>query len=418
MPADHTDETPLLRNRNFWLFVINRTSNVIGTHSLTVAVGWHVYKLTNNPLDLGLIGLAQFAPALILFLAAGMAADKFDRRRIMVLCNIVHMAVIGALIVLFGLGLGTVWPILAILAVHGAARAFYHTASQAVLPNLMPMSQFPKAIAYNSSASKAAQLLGPALGGFLIAGVGDGVYYFTLATFLLAGITSAMISGNLKVPSRDPVSLQTVLGGFHYIWNNKIVLGAISIDLLAVLFGGVMGLLPIYAADILHVGPSGLGVMRAMPGVGSLLVGVILMQISAPRYMGPTLFFSLATFGLSITVFSLSETYWISLFALAIYGAADMVSVYVRQTLVQIATPDDMRGRVSAVNAISINASNELGDFRAGVMAGGIGTVSAVLVGGITTVGVTLLWMKLFPGIRRIDQLENIHNDTSGSKDT
>jgi len=176
-----------------------------------------------------------------------------------------------------------------------------------------------------------------------------------------------------------------------------------------------MGLLPVFAADILHVGPSGLGVMRAMPGVGSLVVGMILMQISTPRYMGPTLFFSLAVFGISITVFSLSETYWISLAALAIYGAADMVSVYVRQTLVQIATPDDMRGRVSAVNAVSINASNELGDFRAGVMAGGIGTVPAVLVGGITTVAVTVIWMKLFPSIRRIDQLDQVKMSSGSS---
>ena len=403
-----TSVTPLLRNRNFWLFVVNRSSNVIGIHSLTVAVGWYVYKLTGDPLDLGLIGLAQFAPALVLFLFAGMAADRFDRRRIMVACNIVHGLAVASLIALFWFGLGTISPILGILALHGAARSFYHTASQAVLPNLMPRDQFPKAVAYSSSANKAAQLAGPAFGGFLIVGIGDGVYVFTLIMFLIAGISAALISGNLKVPAKEPVNLKAIMGGFTYIWNNKIVLGAISIDLIAVLFGGLMGLLPIFASDILHVGPSGLGVMRAMPGVGSLIVGILLTQIVAPRYMGPTLFFSLAVFGLSITAFSLSETYWISLVALGIYGAADMVSVYVRQTLVQIATPDSMRGRVSAVNSISINASNELGDFRAGVMAGGIGTVSAVLVGGITTVAATILWMKLFPSIRRIDRLDQI----------
>ena len=408
MSDDTTSATPLLRNRNFWLFVVNRSSNVIGIHSLTVAVGWYVYKLTGDPLDLGLIGLAQFAPALVLFLVAGMAADRFDRRRIMVVCNIVHGLAVASLIALFWFELGTIWPILGILAMHGAARSFFHTASQAVLPNLMPRNQFPKAVAYSSSANKAAQLAGPAFGGFLIAGIGDGVYVFTLIMFLIAGISAALISGNLKVPAKEPVNFKTIMGGFTYIWNNKIVLGAISIDLIAVLFGGVMGLLPIFASDILHVGPSGLGVMRAMPGVGSLIVGILLTQIAAPRYMGPTLFFSLAVFGLSITAFSLSETYWISLVALGIYGAADMVSVYVRQTLVQIATPDSMRGRVSAVNAVSINASNELGDFRAGVMAGGIGTVPAVLVGGITTVAATILWMKLFPSIRRIDRLDQI----------
>ena len=408
MSDETTSATPLLRNLNFWLFVVNRSSNVIGIHSLTVAVGWYVYKLTGDPLDLGLIGLAQFAPALVLFLFAGMAADRFDRRRIMVACNIVHGLAVALLIALFWFELGTIWPILGILALHGAARSFYHTASQAVLPNLMPRDQFPKAVAYSSSANKAAQLAGPAFGGFLIAGIGDGVYVFTFIMFLIAGISAAFISGNLKVPAKEPVNLKAIMGGFTYIWNNKIVLGAISIDLIAVLFGGLMGLLPIFASDILHVGPSGLGVMRAMPGVGSLIVGILLTQIAAPRYMGPTLFFSLAVFGLSITAFSLSETYWISLVALGIYGAADMVSVYVRQTLVQIATPDSMRGRVSAVNAISINASNELGDFRAGVMAGGIGTVPAVLVGGITTVAATILWMKLFPSIRRIDRLDQI----------
>lgn len=415
MAEESPPPPPLLRNRNFWLFVTNRTTNIIGTHSLSVAVGWYVYKLTGDPIDLGLVGLAQFAPALILFLAAGIAADRYDRGFIMVVCNGVYMAVVAALMALFWFGLGTVWPILAILMVHGAARSFYHTASQAVLPNLMPKDQFPKAVAYTSSASKASQLLGPALGGLLIATVDDGVYIFTLAMFFVATVSSALIKGNLKVPAKEPVNLRTVLGGFHYIWNNKIVLGAISIDLIAVLFGGVMGILPIFAADILHVGAGGLGVMRAMPGVGSLLVGLILMQITAPRYMGPLMFFSLAVFGLSICVFSLSETFWISLVALGIYGAADMVSVYVRQTLVQIATPDAMRGRVSAVNAISINASNELGDFRAGVMAGGIGTVPAVLVGGITTVAATLLWVKLFPSIRQIDRLDQIKMGDSKS---
>lgn len=415
MPEQHASETPLLQNRNFWLFVVNRTTNVVGIHALTVAVGWHVYQLTGDPLDLGLIGLAQFAPALILFLVAGIAADRFDRRRIMVVCNGVHILAVSMLIGLFWTGLGTVWPILFVLTIHGAARSFYHTASQAVLPNLMPRDQFPKAIAYSSSANKAAQLAGPALGGFLIAGVGDGVYIFTLVMFFVAGVSAALITGDLKVSAPEPVSLQTIFSGFDYIWNNKIVLGAISIDLLAVLFGGVMGLLPVFASDILHVGPGGLGVMRAMPGFGSLLVGFILMQIAAPRYMGPTLFFSLAVFGISISVFSLSETFWISLVALGAYGAADMVSVYVRQTLVQIATPDDMRGRVSAVNAVSINASNELGDFRAGVMAGGIGTVPAVLVGGLTTVAVTVIWMKLFPSIRSIDRLDQVKMGSSGS---
>ena len=193
-----------------------------------------------------------------------------------------------------------------------------------------------------------------------------------------------------------------------FVWRNKIVLGAVSIDLLAVLFGGVMALLPIYASDILNVGPAGLGVMRSMPAIGSLMLGLVLTQLAAPRYMGPALFFSLAVFSISIIVFGLSETFWISLVALGAYGAADMVSVYVRQTLVQIATPDNMRGRVSAVNSVSINASNELGDFRAGIMAAGWGTVPAVVIGGVATLAITGIWCLIFPSIRRVDRLDDL----------
>lgn len=398
----------LLSNRNFLLFVTGRTSNVIGVHALTVAIGWHVYQLTGDPLDLGLVGLAQFAPALGLFLVAGIAADRIDRRLIMTICSAAHVVVVASFLILFSGDGASVPTILALLALHGAARSFYHTASQALLPNLVPAEQFPNAIAWSSSASKAAQLLGPAVAGALIAWVGDGVYWAILASFAVALASAAAIRRPAPSRARERVTLETVLGGFVYIWRKKIVLGAISIDLMAVMFGGVMGLLPIYASDILNVGPEGLGVMRAMPGVGSLIVGLALAQLAAPRYMGPAMFAALGLFGVSIIVFSLSEIYWLSLAALAVYGAADMVSVYVRQTLTQIATPDAMRGRVSAVNSISINASNELGDFRAGLTAAFIGVVPAVLVGGVVTCGVTLAWMKLFPEIRRVDRLKDV----------
>ncbi len=405
---DASPPTPLLRNRDFLLFIIGRTCNGIAVQALTVAVGWHVYQITRDPVDLGLVGLAQFAPALALFLVSGLVADRIDRRTILMICNVVHVIVVGALLTILWQDASAVWAILAVLVVHGAARSFYHTASQAILPNLVPRAQFPSAIAYSSSAGKAAQLLGPALGGLLIALTGDGVYWVTLALYAVGGVTAAAMAARLRVQAPEPFSLAMILGGFTYVWANKLVLGAVSIDLLAVLFGGVMGLLPVFASDILHVGPDGLGLMRAMPAVGSLLVGLLLTQIATPRYMGPMFFGSLVLFGLSIVGFSLSETFWLSLLALGIYGAADMISVYIRQTLVQIATPDGMRGRVSAVNSVSINASNELGDFRAGVMAGGIGTVPAVLLGGVVTVGVTVLWWRLFPGIRRIDRLDDL----------
>jgi predicted MFS family arabinose efflux permease len=402
------DGQPLTRNRNFLLYMAVRFFHVIGAHALTVAVGWHVYQLTRNPLDLGLVGLAQFAPAFVLFLAAGVAADRFDRRKIVLVCNLLHAIAAGLLFSVLSMGEVGVGVILAILALHGAAKSFNQTAMQAILPNLVTKAVFPKAVASASSVNKIAQLIGPPIGGLLIAWAGDVVYIMIVAMFGVAALAAAFIAASLKVRSDKPLSLDTVMEGFSYVWNNKIVLGAVSIDLMAVLLGGVMGLLPVFASDILHVGPDGLGLLRSMPAAGSLVTALILTRIAQPRHMGPVLFIALAVFGFSIVVFSLSEVFWVSVVALGVYGAADMVSVYVRQTLVQIATPDNMRGRVSAINSISINASNELGDFRAGTMAGVVGTVPAVLVGGVATLAVTALWLRMFPAIRRVDRLDNL----------
>jgi len=397
----------LLRNWNFLLFVAGRSANTLAVHGLTVAIGWHVYKLTSDPLDLGLVGLAQFAPAFVFFLAAGMAADRFERRSILAICAAAHFIVTLALFWAVTNAL-SVNLIFLLLALHGTARSFYHTASQAVLPNLVTKEQFPNAIAWSSSANKAGQLLGPAAAGGLIAWIGDSVYWPILAMFALAGFAAAALPKTKNKRIAKAGNLSEIMGGFVYVWREKIVLGAITIDLLAVMLGGVMGLLPIYAADILNVGPEGLGIMRAMPGVGSLVVGIGLANLAAPRRMGPMMFISLFAFGISIVVFSISTAFWLSLAALALYGGADMISVYVRQTLTQIATPDYMRGRVSAVNSISINASNELGDFRAGITAAAIGTIPAVLVGGIAVCGITLLWAYLFPEIRRVDRLRDV----------
>jgi MFS family permease len=409
MPDDSAAlEQPLLRNRDFLLFVATRTGNVFGLQALTTAVLWHVYLMTGDPMDIGYIGLAQFAPALLLFLAAGIAADRIDRRIILGAGNAVHGAVTAALMLLLAGGNASMAAILSLLVVHGIARAFYHTASQAILPALVPAAQFPNAIAWSGSASKAAQLGGPAIAGVVIAYAGDAVYWVILAVFALSALTAFMIRNRHPMPTPERVTMTSIMAGFDYIWRTKIVLGAISIDLMAVLFGGVMAILTIYAQDILQVGADGLGLMRAMPGVGSLIVGLALAQLAAPRHMGIAMFAALGVFGLSIIVFSLSEIFWVSLIALAVYGGADMVSVYVRQTLTQIATPDAMRGRVSAVNSVSINASNELGDFRAGMMAAAIGVVPAVLAGGVITCGITLLWMRLFPGIAAIDRLRDV----------
>ena len=403
----------LLRNRDFLFFIIGRFCNVVGVQILTVAVGWHVYQLTGDPLDLGYIGLAQFLPALFLFLIAGYVSDKYDRRIILFSCNVAHFLVVVMLMLALLGEYDDVRVIFVILVLHGAARAFFHTAGQAILPNIVEKEAFPKAVAYSSSVNKAAQLIGPAFGGGLIAWAGDWTYYVTLSMFALSAISSIIISARLKLEAPDKMTLSTLLGGFNFIWKNKIVLGAISIDLMAVLLGGVMGLLPIYASDILKVGADGLGIMRAMPGVGSLMMGLWLSQISSPRFIGPYLFISLFIFGFSIIVFSLSEIFWLSLIALTIYGASDMVSVYIRLTLVQLATPDQMRGRVSAVNSVSINASNELGEFRAGLCAAGLGTIPAVLLGGVATLGITAIWFRCFPNIRRIDSFEDVEKRTT-----
>ncbi|MGH6925520.1 MAG: MFS transporter [Propylenella sp.] len=398
----------LLANRSFVFFTATRLFNILGIHALSVAVGWQVYRMTGDPFDLGLVGFAQFAPVLALFLLAGYASDLFDRRAILVICNVAH-AVVAGLLLAFGMsGATAVGWIFAILVLNGAGRGFFHPASQAILPNIVAPHLFPNAVAYATSMNKLGMLVGPAAGGVLIAVIGDWVYLAILVSFVVAAFSAGAIAVPLTIRSGEQMGLGTIFQGFDFIRRKKIVLGAITIDLLAVLFGGVMGLLPVFASDILHVGPEGLGVMRATPAIGAIAVGIVLAQLSSPGRMGPALFASLAAFAGSIIVFSMSTWFWLSLLALAIYGAADMVSVYVRHTLVQVATPDEMRGRVSAVNSVSINASNELGDFRAGVMAAWIGTAPAVLVGGIVTLFVGAVWWRSFPELARVDRLDSL----------
>lgn len=402
--ADHP-EIPLRRNRNLFLFMGCRMFNIIGNHSLSVAIGWDVYQMSGDPFDLGLVGLAQFAPAFMLFLAAGMVADRFDRRSVLIICNLLFMLGVTLLGSLIWSASATVPLILLVLLLHGTFRSFFQTSAHAILPNLVPTSQFPHAVAYMSTVHKGATLAGPALGGFLLAWVGDMVYAAIICCYAVSGLAAFGMRKRLKVESPTPVTMETVTGGFWYVWKNKLVLGAISIDLVAVLFGGVMGLLPVFASDILHVGPGGLGVMRATPGAGALLIGLFLTQYPLTRHLGPLMFFSIVLFGLAVIAFSLSTVFWLSIAALAVYGAADMISVNIRQMMIQLATPDSMRGRVSAINSVSINASNELGDFRAGVTAAVIGSVGAVLVGGVVTVAVAGVWWILFPKMRGVDSM-------------
>lgn len=378
----------------------------MAVHMQTVAVGWMVYDLTGDPFDLGLVGLAQFAPAFVLFLATGVVADRYNRRNIIAVCSILQMLTSIAMFCLAMFGDGVVWPIFLLLVLIGSARAFYFPTSQALLPNVVPRKLFPNAVGYNSSFNKASQIGGPVLSGILIASIGYWVFFVVVIFFAISIVAATFIRIEGDRSRRaNKVNLEMVLGGFAYVWQNKIILGAISMDLFAVLFGGVMGMLPVFASDILHVGADGLGLMRAMPGVGALSMGILLSQVPAPGRMGLLMFGTLAVFGMAILVFSLSTIFWLSLVALAIYGAADMVSIYIRSSLVQLATPDEMRGRVGAVNAVFINASNELGDFRAGGMSYFIGVVPAIAIGGAVTLGVTAAWWWLFPDLRKVDRM-------------
>jgi MFS family permease len=369
---------------------------------LAVAVGWHVYQRTGDVWNLALIGLFMFLPVFCLFLFAGLAADRLDRKLIVVSCNVVQCVSVAAIGGYLMTGTETIWPVFGLLLVTGSAQAFLHPALQATLPNIVPREVFSNAIATMSSVNKLAQFGGPAFGGLLIALVDEAVYLVAGGLSLFAAITALLIRADLRLTDKEPFGLDLILGGFRHIWRTKPVLGAISIDLVAVLFGGVMGVLPVFAIDILQVGPEALGVMRATPGVGALVVALILARSGLPWSVGRTFFTSLTIFGLSILVFSLSTSLWLSLAALAVYGAADMVSVYVRQTLVQIETPNDLRGRVSAVNSVSINASNQLGDFRAGGMAALIGAPAAVAAGACVTLAATALWFRLFPQLRAV----------------
>ena len=395
----------LLRQSDFLFFVAARCGGVFGVQFITVAIGWHVYTITGNVFDLGLIGLSQFLPVLLLFLLAGMAADRLDRRIVVGACFAIH-ALAAVILGVYLLGGGSdVLPVFGLMALHGVARGFLHPATQAILPNIVPRALFANAIAVTGSVSKVGQLAGPALGGLMVALIDEWTYFLAALLFVVSAIAAFSIRLPLTVRGNEAFSLATVLGGFNYIWRKKVVLGAITIDLVAVLFGGVMGLLPVFAADILHVGPDLLGIMRAAPAAGALVVAVVLARGQLPCSVGTAFFLSLGVFGMAILVFSISASFWISIAALAVYGAADMVSVYIRQTLVQIETPDQLRGRVSAVNSVAINASNELGDFRAGSMGALVGTVPAVFAGALMTLFATALWWRLFPDLRRIDRL-------------
>jgi MFS family permease len=400
---------------SFTLYEVARFFSVAALEMLSVAVGWQVYEITRRPLDLGLVGLAQFLPNVLLFLLAGHAADRFSRKNLLLICNIGFALCAASLIEISHRDAHDVRPIYAVLVVLGVVRSFNAPAGRALLRSLVPDDVFASAVAWNATMFQAATILGPALGGVLYAVFGGpgGVYATSVVAYGLATIAIFQIHMAESSRVREDFTLRTVFAGLHYIWTHKLILGSISLDLFAVLLGGAVALLPVYAREILRTGPWGLGLLRAAPGAGAALMAVLLAYRPLRRRVGKIMLSCVAGFGAFTIVFGISRSLTLSLIALLLAGAADMVSVVVRGTLVQVATPDAVRGRVNAVDMIFIGASNELGEFESGLTAHWFGTVQAVILGGVGTLIVVALWAWMFPELRDADRLVPTAEETS-----
>ena len=395
-----------LSHRPFVLYWIASMSAGFAAQIMSVSVGWQVYDITRNPLDLGLVGLSQFVPPLVLVLVTGLVADKFNRRAIMGLCLALE-ALCALALLAFTLSAPTsVWPVFVILVFLGIARAFFNPASDALSPNLVPREAIAHAISLNSMGWQAANICGPVAGGLLYGISGATAYGAALALVASAILLVAAIGLVPQKSHAEETSLSTLLAGFAFIRKERIVLGAISLDLFAVLLGGAVALMPVFARDILETGPWGLGLLRAAPGIGAIAMAAWLSRYPVKDRAGIVLFLWVAAFGFFTLVFGLSTWVPLSIAALVLMGAADMVSVYIRETLLQLWTPDNVRGRVNAVNRVFIGASNELGEFRAGVVAYWIGAVSAVVMGGAGTMAIAAIWARIFPELRTARRLD------------
>jgi MFS family permease len=401
-PTDAVPES-ILRHRPFALYWSARSCASLGFQMLGVAVAWQMYALTGSAFDLGLVGLTQFLPAAAFMLVAGQIADRYDRRRLLQICQTVEGLAAAALAVGSVSGWVSKEFILAAVFVFGVGRAFDAPTQQTLLPAVVPAALFPRAVAASASTTQLATITGPAIGGGLY-GFGASVpYTICCALFLASVVLLIFVRIERVVSTRSPVNLEAFFAGVSYIRRNPIVLGVISLDLFAVLLGGTTALLPIFADEVFHTGPEGLGLLRAAPAVGALAITAVLTTSPLTRRVGRIMFVSVACFGLATIVFALSTSFMLSMAALAVLGAADAVSVVIRMTLVQIETPDEMRGRVNAVNSLFAGTSNQLGDFRAGVMAAWLGAIPAVLVGGVGTLLVVLIWTRFFPALNRVD---------------
>ncbi len=397
----------------FVLFQVARFLIVAAVEMQAVAVGWQVYDITKRPLDLGLVGLAQFLPGILLFPISGHASDRFERRDVLSACYAGYGICFALLLALTQRGLHSVNAIYVVLVLIGTVRSFNSTASRSILPSLVPEEHFPNAVAWNATIFQTATILGPTFGGVLYAATHGPSLVYAIAMIIAIGatVTTFRIRPERKVRPREPMTVKTVFAGLHFIWAKKLILGAISLDLFAVLLGGAVALLPVYAREILRTGPWGLGLMRTAPAVGATLMAVLLAHRPLRGRSGLTLLWAVTGFGVFTIVFGVSRSLALSLVALLLLGASDMISVIIRATLTQLATPDQMRGRVTAVDMIFIGASNELGQFESGVTAQWFGTVPAVILGGVGTLVVIGLWAWLFPELRRAGDLHEIRSE-------
>ncbi|TAL94856.1 MAG: MFS transporter [Paraburkholderia sp.] len=396
----------LARHASFQRFWGARVLSSISFQMLAVAIGWHIYAITHSAFALGLVGLAQFLPMFALTLVVGHVADRYDRRRIAAVCQALE-ALAAAVFLAGTLGGWLTAPVIYVLAaLVGAMRAFESPSISSLLPSVVPRSELPRATAWSTSAGQAAQILGPAAGGLLY-GLGPSAVYLASAVAFIAAATLVWsIPLRTKPAARAPVTLESVFSGIAFIRRQPVILGALSLDLFAVLFGGATALLPIFARDVLQTGPLGLGLLRSAPAVGALAGTIWLAHFPLRNRPGVAMFGGVIAFGAATIVFGLSHSFVLSLVSLAVLGASDVISVVVRLSLVQLRTPDEMLGRVSAVNALFIGTSNQLGEFESGVTAGWWGAVPAVLVGGVATIAVALLWIRLFPALAQTETLE------------
>jgi MFS family permease len=391
----------VLRHHDFTCLIGARFFGSIAIQMQDVGIAWTVYNLTGRPLDLGLVGLAEFLPAIGLALVTGSVVDRYNRRWIVLISYLIYCL---CAVLLLGLGQHRqVWPILAIVILFGTARAFAFPALQALLPNLVPRAELGQAIALSSSSNQLATIGGPALGGLIFAVGPNLVFGVAAVSFAASSILLYAIRLRAVPVERTPVTWANLLAGVKFIRSRQALLGAISLDLFAVLLGGATALLPIYARDILMVGPTGLGVLRSAPAVGAALTALYIASRPLGAGAGRIMLFCVGIFGIATVVFGLSTNFWLSLASLVVLGCTDMSSVFVRSTLVQVATPDGMRGRVSAVNSVFISASNELGQFESGITAAWFGTIPAVVLGGVGTIVVAAVWAAIFPSLRRVD---------------